>query len=78
MDFSRGFSIFGISEIYITDEWTILTEGKMAQLATAITGISIILAFFDIIAWGTVGWIVLGCMGMITVVAFANNSNRSD
>ncbi len=50
----------------------------MAQLASAVTGVSIILAFFDVISWGTVGWVVLGCMGMITVVAFAQNSNKSE
>ncbi len=42
------------------------------QIVTAVTGISIILAFFDVIAWGTVGWIVLGCFGYLILMALSN------
>ena len=50
----------------------------MAQLASAVTGVSIILAFFDVISWGTVGWIVVGCFGMIIVTAIANRPKKPD
>jgi hypothetical protein len=46
------------------------------QIVTAVTGISIILAFFDVIAWGTVGWIVLGCFGYLILMAFSNKYDK--
>ena len=42
------------------------------KIATVVTGWSIILAFFDVITWETVGWIVLGCFGYLILMALSN------
>jgi hypothetical protein len=49
------------------------------KIATNVTGVSIILAFFDVISWGTVGWVVLGCVVYLVLMAISRHlEEKSD
>jgi len=50
----------------------------MAQICSVTTSIAIVLALFDLISWGTVGWIVVACFGLIAFVTISNNKNISE
>ena len=47
------------------------------KIATFVTGWAIILAFFDVILWGTVGWVVLGCFVYLALMAISQHMERS-
>ena len=53
-----------------------ITQDPAVTLASVVTGVSVILAFFDVFSWGTVGWIVLGCFVYISLIALSRNSDR--
>jgi len=47
------------------------------QIASTVTVISILLAFFDVILWGTVGWVIVGCVVYLVLMAISNHMERS-
>ena len=53
-----------------------MAQDPAVVIATLATGVSIILAFFDVVSWGTVGWIILGCFVYISLIGLSRASDR--
>jgi hypothetical protein len=48
----------------------------MVQFCTFVTGAIIVAAFFDVVDWATVGWVVLGLFILNGFVAWSSAKDR--